>query len=628
MLNSASIRLLRWVLSLLPILIIATALYYVANCYFFSGKENNRIVLLLPDSLLPGDPRVEVWQSAAAEEGLQLTLMSDSDFLQPCNNIRQYAGLIIPDQVHKRASDMLVEGIKTYVKDGGKLMLVYDAAIWNSLGVYPTAKSRLSDLAGIDYALYPSLLDRTIQWDEVIGKASGFSSLALPPGKYIETRTAQADQAETRQDNRDSYFRLTAYGYKNLRYPAFVTQGSYRGEVLLKQTNGNLLAGYHREGAGKVLFINTPLGYLKGQTDGVLLHSFLRYFADKVLDLPYLASVPDGVGGIVMNWHLDSRASLQPLRQMQSLGFYEQGPYSIHITAGPGRDRLDDKLGLDVKANPETRSWITFFKKHNYVIGSHGGWLHDFFGNSLTETQQPVFVNYLERNKHALEELLDYPVQEYSAPKGNHPQWVSTWLEQQGMLAYYFTGNTGMGPTRVYRDGIQQHKKIWAFPIQNYDDMTGFDEFKQKALSNELVEQWLIALTDFTIQHKTSRLVYFHPRGVLHYPDASRAWLRYAAKQGNDKKFRWYTMTELAKFLNRREGIQWKMTEDNQSHIFNASHPDATLAHQTWLLPKDRYHRPEITLGNADIVEDDRYWLIVAGEGRQLEFGAAWRQSR
>ena len=150
-LASAGIGLSRILLSIVPVLIIAGALYYVGNCYLFSGKANNNIILLLPDALLPGDPRVQVWQSAAAEEGLQLTLMTDSDFLQPCNNIQQYAGLIIPDQIHKRASDVLIHGIKTYVREGGSLMLVYDAAIWNTLGVYPASKSRLSDLAGIDY---------------------------------------------------------------------------------------------------------------------------------------------------------------------------------------------------------------------------------------------------------------------------------------------------------------------------------------------------------------------------------------------------------------------------------------------------------------------------------------------
>lgn len=611
-------------LSLVPILIIATALYYVVNCYILSDKANNKIILLVPDSLLPGDSRVEVWQSAAAEEGLELTLMTDSDFLQPCNGVQQYAGVIMPDQVHKRASDILIQGIKSYVRKGGNLMLVYDAAIWNTFGVYPAKNSRLSEVTGIDYALYPSLLDKTIQWDTVIGSASAFASLTVPPGKFIETSIMSEHRPESKQAKADKYYQLTAYGYKSLRYPAFVTRGSYHGKILLKQNNGNLFAGYNKYGAGNVLFVNTPLGYLKGQTDGLPLHAFLRYFADNILDIPYLAPVPDGIGGIVMNWHLDSRASLYSLQKMKQLGFYEQGPYSIHITAGPDRDRSDDKLGLDVPANPEIKNWIKFFTKRSYIIGSHGGWLHNYFGNKVPATKQPEFTHYLELNKHALEKLLDYPVQEYSSPKGNHPQWITSWLEQQGILAYYFTGDTGMAPTRAYRNGVLRNKKIWAFPIQNYADMTGFDEFYQRGLKSDTVKNWLIALTDFTIKNKTSRLVYFHPRGVLHYPEAARSWLQYAGRQNQENKFRWYTMTELAKFLNTRDQIIWKMHKEGQLQIFEASQPDNTsLAHQTWLLPKDRYHKPDITLGKARIKEDNRHWLVTAISGSRLEFSAA-----
>lgn len=621
--KAVGLGLSRFVLSILPWLIIASTLYYVANCYYFSDKANDSIILLLPDSLLPDDPWVQVWQSAAAEEGLHLVLMSDTDFLQPCSNLHQYAGLIIPDQVHKRASDVLIYGIKSYVKEGGKLMLVYDAGIWNMLGVYPAAKSRLSDLVGINYAMYPSLLDKTILWDSVIGKTSILSSLPIPPGKYIATSTNQKQQLDNRQVDKNKYARLTGYGYKNLRYPGFVTSGPYKGETLLTQSSGNLIAGYQNYGEGKVLFVNTPLGYLKGETDGLLLHAFLRYFADNVLQLPYLATVPDGIGGIVMNWHLDSNASLIPLEKMKQLGFYEQGPYSIHITAGPGTYRADDKLGLDVPSSPEIRNWISYFKQRNYTVGSHGGWLHDYFGNKVTEDRQPEFIKYLELNKQALEAILGYPVQEYSAPKGNHPQWVTSWLEQQGMLAYYSTGNTGMGPTRGYRNGILRHNRIWAFPIQSYDDMTGFVEFKRRGLSNDIVEKWLMGLTDFTIQNKTSRLVYFHPRGVLYYPKASRAWLQYAAKQQTRKQFRWYTMTELAKFMNSRERVEWNVTEKDLDHIFKASHPDATLAHQTWLLPRTRYHKPAITLGKGSVREDDRHWRVVAEGETRLEFTAA-----
>lgn len=612
----------RYVVSLIPVLIIVSTLSYLAYCYFFSSKGPDSIILLVTDSLLFDDPRVKVWQSAAAEEGLHLTLMTDSDFMRPCNNLQQYAGLIVPDQIHKIASDMLIDGIKNYVREGGNLLLVYDAGIWNTLGVYPTARHRLSELVGVDYALYKSMLANSIVWESVTGKAASFSSLVIPPGKYVQQQPEQTQQSEKLVSLADKSYQLTTYGYEMLRYPSFVTRGAYAGETLLTQSNGNLFAGQRRYGKGSVLFVNTPLGYMKGETDGMLLHGFIRYFADNILQLPYLASVPDGMGGLVMNLHLDSSVELQPLAKMQELGFYQQGPYSIHITAGPGKLTADDRQGLDVSTNQQIRQWIEFFRQRNHVIGSHGGWLHDYFANRISADRQEEFVSLLALNKQALEEVTGVPVREYSAPKGNHPQWVSEWLEQQDMLAYYFTGNSGMGPTRVYRDGMLRQEKLWAFPIQNYRNMTGFDELKFGKVTDQQVKNWLLEMTDFSVRNRTSRLIYFHPRGVIHYPQAAKSWLAYTAEKIESNQFRWYTMSGLAEFLNARDQVHWQVKQKNRSHMFSASHPSGALAQQTWVLPRSKYKKPEITQGRARLGKDSSRWLVIAESGTSLEFVA------
>ena len=46
-------------------------------------------------------------------------------------------------------------------------MLVYDAGTFSLNGTYAAGRSRLSDLAGVDYALYDKLGDKTIQWSTV-----------------------------------------------------------------------------------------------------------------------------------------------------------------------------------------------------------------------------------------------------------------------------------------------------------------------------------------------------------------------------------------------------------------------------------------------------------------------------
>jgi len=48
------------------------------------------------------------------------------------------------------------------------------------------------------------------------------------------------------------------------------TSGKYSGKVLFQSTNG-LVAGQSSYQKGSVLFVNLPLGYLKGNTDGLML---------------------------------------------------------------------------------------------------------------------------------------------------------------------------------------------------------------------------------------------------------------------------------------------------------------------------------------------------------------------
>ena len=82
-----------------------------------------------------------------------------------------------------------------------------------------------------------------------------------------------------------------------------------------------------------------------------------------------------------------------------------------------------------------------------YEIGSHGGWIHDYF-SAHVETDNPKDLEqFLALNKDSLERVTGKPVVEYSAPNGNQPPWVTHWLEAHGFVAYYFTGDTGMGPT-------------------------------------------------------------------------------------------------------------------------------------------------------------------------------------
>lgn len=618
----------------------------------WSVARNNidQILLILPDGTADSDPRVSVWIDAGREEGLHLRTMRDSEFISLGANATRYVGVIVPDQVHMIASDALVSALRNYVAGGGKLMLVYDAGVLTSGGFYPSPKSRFSDMVGVDYALYDSLRDMTIGFGHVTGMRNTLRALGTPPGKsmlypvavipsnsaqyvpptnadpsgllpvYKEPRRVKDRHQASRDDDDDSHLALrrmfgpknskskfalpqtpdelhgvSGYFYGFLGYPSFVTQGVFGGAALLTSPDHGLVAGVSNYGTGKVLFVNTPLGYLKGYgTDGLLLHGFLRHFADSMLRQPILASVPNGTGGLVLNVHTDSALALPSLNSLNNLGIWDNGPFSIHFTAGPDTIDFGDGIGLNVPGNPITQSWIRVLQKKGHQIGSHGGWIHDWFAANLTEFNQADMLQYLVLNKNALEAVTKKPMIEYSAPQGNMPKWIVDWAEGQGMLGYYFVGNTGMSPTRSYRENALQNQKIWSFPITPYGKAATFEEFEELGISGEEATRWFSELTDFSIQRRTARLIYFHPPGAELYNSSVTALMQRTKWHQKMGHFNWYTMADLAKFLSAREQVSWQVSKLADGKIgIEASHV-SSLKNQAWILPKATYGKPYV----------------------------------
>ena len=93
-----------------------------------SESGGDRLLLLVPDGANLSDPKITVWFDAASEEGLHVVPIHDSELVRPFFGMPRCAGLILPDSIHRQASDYLIAGIRSFVASGGKLMLVYDAA--------------------------------------------------------------------------------------------------------------------------------------------------------------------------------------------------------------------------------------------------------------------------------------------------------------------------------------------------------------------------------------------------------------------------------------------------------------------------------------------------------------------
>ena len=582
--------------------------------------SSDQLILLLPDDTSQSDPYARMWLDAAAEEGLHIVPVHDSEFVRPVLNRSLGAGVILPDTIHRRASDIVALALRDYVAKGGKLLLAYDAATFYPNRTYAPRESRLSQLTGISYALYDSLGDKTIRWSPVKGSGQTFVALGVPPGKYYPFQNAFEESIDDPGQQSQFIAALRRYKYGDLEYPSFITSGSFDGRVLLRSEAG-VVAGEHPYGRGSVLFVNLPLGYLQSETDGLMLHGFLKYFATQTIGLPHLLSVPDGVGGIVLNWHVDSNASIKPMQEMESWELLKQGPYSVHVTAGPDMAALGDHRGFDADHNATGQALLRGYITRGYAIGSHGGWIHNYFASHVDTDDPKTMEQYLVLNKESLERISGTKVVEYSAPDGNQPDWVTRWLEGHGFIAYYFTGDSGMGPTEEYQRGSYKKNNIWAFPILHLDRAAGFEELTAEDHPAEEVERWLNSVTLFVTRNHVARLLYFHPPGVLPYHNVADQWLQLTESESDKHDFHWYTMTQLARFLDGRKQVRWRTAEKDGLLTVEASHP-RSLAHLAWQLPGRRFAEPRVLGGDAKVAANNGDWLVTAQSGMNLKFQA------
>jgi hypothetical protein len=712
------------------------------------------LLLLVPDNQPLADDRVTSWTDAASEVGTRMALITDAQFLaMGATGALRYAGLVLPDQLHTVATDTLVAAVRDYTTQGGRTFLTFDfgALTLNASGqpVYPIPRSRMSDLAGVDYVMYDALLDRTVGLGPVTAMRSTMRELLVPPGKSMPypavslalasrttiaagrsepavaqsliasaglasgealylpvstadpggvqgfdpqqlqnlpilsvqerlltdtgravrhqptvrlgrvvkapkvtkvssnlpvsrstittSTTAARDTATTRAtttvtagtaataaasalsvDSLDAYH---GYLLGHLIYPSYVTAGAFTGTTLASAPDFGLVAGVHPVGAGQVLFVNLPLGYLKGRTDALPMHGFLNYFMQHLVHGSRLSAMPNGVAGLTFDWHLDSMAAQAPSLALEAAGVFNKGPFSMEMTAGPDAIVPDDGLGWALNTNPVAQQLLRRLDSLGHAVGSHGGWVHDFYGNGATETNAVDFLPLLQLNQAAVDGVLGKPARSYSAPQGNNPPWAMDWLEQQGVVGAYFGGHTGLGATRQYRDGGLRNPALYVFPVTPQGLYATFEEFQDYQVPKQEVIDWYRGLVDFSLAQNTSRMVYAHPPGANRWLDVMNNLLNYAQSKGT--QFQWYTMPRLADFMTRRQQVAWAETLlATGATRFDASHP-TSLGEMVWRLPKDRYLKPVIvTAGAATVTNGGTVWLVKATAVKQLRFRA------
>ena len=588
----------------------------------WAAPQPHGVVLLIPDDSSLTQAVTQAWLDAASEEGLTVQPMSSDRFVQAVARQEPIVGVLVPDTVHRQASDVWVRALEAYVRRGGHLLLSFDAGIFDVRQErYAGPSSRLSRLTGFEYALYESLQQETTALTPVMVRRDAVRRLPLQPGKAdFDTPLAKALEPV------GEWGELTTYGYTHLVYPHFRTRESIDTQVWMRSPDGDPVLSSRRLGQGSVLFANLPLGWLKTRTDGYLLHRLLGYFAQDVLQLPLLSAAPQGVGGLVLNLHVDSNAAEQPMLELEHSGWFRQGPFSIHLTAGPDTYKEGDRLGLDMPHNPRMQALVQRLNAQGHEIGNHGGWAHNIFGEQANDQNAERFAPWLSLNQQALSDIVGRRLSSYSAPMGNHPDWVTDWLRKHEFRAYYTAGDCGLGPTRAYRNGQRPAAPgPWAFPISNFYRIATLDELPEQGAPESMMTTFIRDLMDHVSERGIVRLFYFHPASAPDYPASMSVLQQGAAALQKSGRFRWYTMKDMADFLDRRQSVQWQLEMPQDSDMAGLhARSTQSLQGMTWLFPRGNGQSLHLIEGRAEIIEDPGQWRVNADDVRAISL--RWQQ--
>jgi hypothetical protein len=567
------------------------------------NSKNQRILLAYNKSSLGNSAYIlKAYESVLTEEGIPFEKVEVHLLMKLAANkiARNNSTVIFPDGLVQHVPEELNNWVKEYLNNSGNIAVIYDAGTKTPRGYY-LEKAAFSDITGINYITYNKFRTAayavgSLQFDSV-KKAEYFQ---IPPGKI------------------DDDLRLTGYLYGKLTYPVArceyirpIPEKSIFASVETPEGKRYPAIVLTQYGNGNVLYVNLQLGRLKANSDDLLLRTILRTFLFKTLKTPHLVNTNRGKGGLVINWHADSKMEWSVVtRLIKNKNFNSDLRYSIHIAAGDFLDSIGDQAGFDACGQGKSFAQMLLPLGN---IGSHGGWAHNWFAektakNSITRQDSAL---YIKRNKTCLESLTNSPQREYSAPGGVHPQPLTTEiLENLGFNSYYYTGDSWSAPNRTFSNGTMVSDKVIAFPTITLGNSASLYEMKKDKLSEKVAGRWLIESTDYMIKNRTIRLFYSNIIDIDKYPEAINNFLRYAKQKQAEGKLQIEPMSTFAGFFQKFLDTEFSFQREGNKLAVLLKNEEG-LKGMTVAMPRDYNTSPDVNLTRE---EDENYYYWTVNE--------------
>jgi hypothetical protein len=590
-------------------------LLFIATIYYLitlmpitpADKEDLNILLLHNPRITNAHEHImAAYRSVFEEEGIPFKAAAPSFILSdyPEHLVKTYPVIILPDQIARALPSDMKFWIKEYLEQGGDVAIIYDAGSQNLKFQY-LDDSIFTDLVGVDYVRYNQLPDSN-------------DAYTTAYFRFKDEKSTQLFQVAPGKTNAKHY--LNGYSYGQLVFPVARIKSSpslKKKDVYAycETERGDVYPAIimKKVFSGRLLYVNLPLGHLKSESDDLMLRAVMRTFLFNVSKIPHLLNTPDGKAGLVINWHIDWDEDRTGLKYMLENGFFtDQIKYSIHNTAGPFTDRPGDGRGFD--AAGKGKNILKSVLKYG-TLGSHGGWAHNWFYSNIENGifKEKEIEKYITLNNKTLENISGYPVTEYSAPNGVHPQPLATdILERNGVIAYYYTGDSGSAPNRTFFNKKMVSNNVIAFPVLSYQKVASFFEMDRDGVSEKEIEKWLFGLLDFLLENRTIRLIYSHSYDVKpYYPDTLKSFLLKVDQASREGKINARPMTYFATFMQRFLLTKYRFLRKPNRMEVRITNPKG-LKGIAIAIPNDKYMIT--TIKGIQIENNDDYYHLVFKE--------------
>ncbi len=594
---------------ILILLLFLGAIYFLITLIPGAPSDKNDLKVLLIYNKIQSDKNdyiKEAYKSVLEEEGVSFEFKESTFPLSydPQSLVKHYPAIIFADGIAQSLPPDLGPWIREYLVHGGHVAIVFDAGTKDMRNNYRD-KAIFNQLLGLDYILYSRLLD---------------PNQAYTSG-YVRFKDHQSeDFFQVTPGKTDDKLYINGYSYGQLTFPfarvmeekSFDKKDIYAFGVTDANEEYPLLV-VKKVFQGHMLYANLPLGHIKAYSDDFFIRSVLRTFLFEVAKIPQLVNTPGGEGGLVINWHIDWNQDWGGLSYMLQNGFFSPYiQYSIHNTAGDFTDKPGDGLGFD--ACGKGKEYLQKVLPYG-ILGSHGGWAHNWFYKNILNGYfgEKEMEQYIVKNNRCLESISGYPVSEYSAPNGVHPQPAMTRiLEKLGIIAYYYTGDSGSAPNRTFYEKKMVSQNVIAFPLTPKQECASFYEMFKDGDNGEEIHAWLSKLLRFVEEKRVIRLIYSHSYDVPpYYHETLKQVIKEVEEHAAQGKANVKSMTYFSFFLQRFLKNQHRFIIKPQGMEVHLNNPQG-LQGMVVAIPRDKYKEPHPT--GTELEMDNLYYYLKITE--------------